>query len=187
MSNIKKIIAKTNSEENSGNSHNSSLPRIWLVNWNIFQVLELGGQPTIGDCAMILRAAIRAPLPSAFLKILQTTHSLGYVFGRYWILITLSYHDLKVSFSSVLVLGLPWSESFIHYAAAYSAPSLHFWERVSNSIWSAFCESNVKAFLCIILMWCHCFSWCRAWYILFMKYQCIQNHKSLESILKWMS
>ncbi|XP_056166009.1 uncharacterized protein LOC115692631 [Syzygium oleosum] len=45
------------------------------------KVLELGGQPTIGDCAMILRAAMRAPLPSAFLKILQTTHSLGYVFG----------------------------------------------------------------------------------------------------------
>ncbi|KAH7543352.1 hypothetical protein FEM48_Zijuj02G0175100 [Ziziphus jujuba var. spinosa] len=45
------------------------------------EVIELGGIPTIGDCAMILRAAIRAPLPSAFLKILQTTHSLGYVFG----------------------------------------------------------------------------------------------------------
>ncbi|KAF6141154.1 hypothetical protein GIB67_006599 [Kingdonia uniflora] len=44
-------------------------------------VIELGGTPTIGDCAMILRAAIRAPLPSAFLKILQTTHSLCYVFG----------------------------------------------------------------------------------------------------------
>lgn len=50
---------------------------------NIFQVIELGGVPTIGDCAMILRAAIRAPVPSAFLKILQTTHSLGYSFGRY--------------------------------------------------------------------------------------------------------
>ncbi|CAK7341253.1 unnamed protein product [Dovyalis caffra] len=46
-----------------------------------FQVIELGGTPTIGDAAMILRAAIRAPMPSAFLKILQTTHSLGYVFG----------------------------------------------------------------------------------------------------------
>ncbi|KAI8556109.1 hypothetical protein RHMOL_Rhmol05G0226500 [Rhododendron molle] len=44
-------------------------------------VIELGGTPTIGDCAMILRAAIRAPMPSAFLKILQTTHGLGYVFG----------------------------------------------------------------------------------------------------------
>ncbi|KAG6738389.1 hypothetical protein POTOM_058005 [Populus tomentosa] len=44
-------------------------------------VIELGGTPTIGDCAMILRAAIRAPMPSAFLKILQTTHSLGYQFG----------------------------------------------------------------------------------------------------------
>ena len=49
---------------------------------DIIQVIELGGNPTIGDCAMILRAAIKAPLPSAFLKILQTTHSLGYVFGR---------------------------------------------------------------------------------------------------------
>jgi len=48
----------------------------------MFQVIELGGTPTIGDCAMILRAAIRAPMPSAFLKILQTTHSLGYQFGR---------------------------------------------------------------------------------------------------------
>lgn len=46
------------------------------------QVIELGGTPTIGDCAMILRSAVRAPMPSAFLKILQTTHSLGYVFGR---------------------------------------------------------------------------------------------------------
>ncbi|KAB5512114.1 hypothetical protein DKX38_029142 [Salix brachista] len=45
------------------------------------KVIELGGTPTIGDCAMILRAAIRAPMPSAFLKILQTTHSLGYQFG----------------------------------------------------------------------------------------------------------
>lgn len=54
----------------------------WGISDNIsFQVIELGGTPTIGDCAMILRAAIRAPLPSAFLKILQTTHSLGYVFG----------------------------------------------------------------------------------------------------------
>ncbi|XP_056851592.1 uncharacterized protein LOC130500675 [Raphanus sativus] len=35
----------------------------------------------IGDCAVILRAAIRATVPSAFLKILQTTHSLGYSFG----------------------------------------------------------------------------------------------------------
>ncbi|RRT80878.1 hypothetical protein BHM03_00032219, partial [Ensete ventricosum] len=46
------------------------------------EVIELGGTPTIGDCAMILRAAIRAPLPSAFLTILHTTHSLGYAFGR---------------------------------------------------------------------------------------------------------
>ncbi|KAG6535617.1 hypothetical protein ZIOFF_000639 [Zingiber officinale] len=46
-----------------------------------FQVIQLGGTPSIGDCAMILRAAIKAPLPSAFLTILQTTHSLGYAFG----------------------------------------------------------------------------------------------------------
>ncbi|KAL2994320.1 hypothetical protein AAZX31_10G159200 [Glycine max] len=45
------------------------------------KVIELGGRPTIGDCAMILRAAIRAPLPSAFLTILQTTHALGFKFG----------------------------------------------------------------------------------------------------------
>ncbi|KAH9784209.1 SAP domain-containing protein [Citrus sinensis] len=48
----------------------------------VFDVIELGGMPTIGDCAVIIHAAIRAPLPSAFLKILQKTHSLGYVFGR---------------------------------------------------------------------------------------------------------
>ncbi|KAG2537707.1 hypothetical protein PVAP13_9NG267200 [Panicum virgatum] len=45
------------------------------------EVIELGGTPTIGDCAIILRAAMRAPLPSAFIPILQTTHSLGYKFG----------------------------------------------------------------------------------------------------------
>ena len=50
---------------------------------SIFQVIELGGTPTVGDCAMILRAAIKAPMPSAFLTILQTTHSLGYIFGGY--------------------------------------------------------------------------------------------------------
>eukprot|EP00262_Sarcandra_glabra_P021088 TRINITY_DN8705_c0_g1_i1.p1 TRINITY_DN8705_c0_g1~~TRINITY_DN8705_c0_g1_i1.p1 ORF type:complete len:697 (-),score=155.14 TRINITY_DN8705_c0_g1_i1:191-2164(-) len=60
----------------------------WSQEWEVdlavkvmLKVIELGGTPTIGDCAMILRAAIRAPLPSAFLKILQTTHSLGYIFG----------------------------------------------------------------------------------------------------------
>uniref|UniRef100_A0A7N2L630 Pentatricopeptide repeat-containing protein n=1 Tax=Quercus lobata TaxID=97700 RepID=A0A7N2L630_QUELO len=52
-----------------------------LVLCIVHEVIELGGNPTIGDCAMILRAAIKAPLPSAFLKILQITHSLGYVFG----------------------------------------------------------------------------------------------------------
>ncbi|KAI5648857.1 hypothetical protein M9H77_34862 [Catharanthus roseus] len=63
-------------------------PRRWSQEWEVelavkvmTKVIELGGTPTIGDCAMILRAAIRAPLPSAFLKILQTTHSLGYLFG----------------------------------------------------------------------------------------------------------
>ncbi|KAL3370937.1 hypothetical protein AABB24_007784 [Solanum stoloniferum] len=63
-------------------------PRRWSQEWEVelgikvmTKVIELGGTPTIGDCAMILRAAVRAPMPSAFLKILQTTHSLGYVFG----------------------------------------------------------------------------------------------------------
>ncbi|KAK4772669.1 hypothetical protein SAY86_014444 [Trapa natans] len=63
-------------------------PLRWSQEWevelavNIMQkVIDLGGTPTIGDCAMIIRAAIRAPLPSAFLKILQMVHSLGYVFG----------------------------------------------------------------------------------------------------------
>jgi hypothetical protein len=41
-----------------------------------FQVIELGGTP------IILRAAMRAPVPSAFITILQTTHSLGHKFGR---------------------------------------------------------------------------------------------------------
>ncbi|XP_021898145.1 LOW QUALITY PROTEIN: uncharacterized protein LOC110814870 [Carica papaya] len=63
-------------------------PRKWSQEWEVelaiqvlLKVIELGGTPTIGDCAMILRAAIRAPMPSSFLKILQTSHSLGYVFG----------------------------------------------------------------------------------------------------------
>ncbi|KHN04962.1 Pentatricopeptide repeat-containing protein, chloroplastic [Glycine soja] len=63
-------------------------PRRWSQEWEVElaikvmqKVIELGGRPTIGDCAMILRAAIRAPLPSAFLTILQTTHSLGFKFG----------------------------------------------------------------------------------------------------------
>ncbi|XP_051120048.1 uncharacterized protein LOC127243873 [Andrographis paniculata] len=61
-------------------------PRRWSQEWEVelaiqlmTKVIELGGTPTIGDCAMVLRAAIRAPVPSAFLQILQTTHSLGYV------------------------------------------------------------------------------------------------------------
>ncbi|XP_073031476.1 uncharacterized protein [Primulina eburnea] len=63
-------------------------PRRWSQEWEVelavkvmTMVIELGGNPTIGDCAMVLRAAIRAPMPSAFLQILQTTHRLGYVFG----------------------------------------------------------------------------------------------------------
>ncbi|ONI05067.1 hypothetical protein PRUPE_6G354700 [Prunus persica] len=62
-------------------------PRRWSQDWEVQLAIKvmlkakLGGTPTIGDCAVILRAAIRAPLPSAFLKILQTTHTLGYVFG----------------------------------------------------------------------------------------------------------
>ncbi|CAM8894606.1 unnamed protein product [Rhodiola kirilowii] len=63
-------------------------PRRWSQEWEVelaikimSKVIELGGKPTIGDCAIILRAAIRAPLPSAFLKILETSHSLGYIFG----------------------------------------------------------------------------------------------------------
>ncbi|XP_038974791.1 uncharacterized protein LOC120106019 [Phoenix dactylifera] len=66
----------------------NKMPRKWSQEWEVelaikimHKVIELGGKPTIGDCAIILRAAIRAPLPSAFLTILHTTHSLGYVFG----------------------------------------------------------------------------------------------------------
>ncbi|KAJ8504828.1 hypothetical protein OPV22_005714 [Ensete ventricosum] len=66
----------------------NKMPLKWSQEWEVElairimqKVIELGGTPTIGDCAMILRAAIRAPLPSAFLTILHTTHSLGYAFG----------------------------------------------------------------------------------------------------------
>lgn len=45
------------------------------------KVIELGGTPTIGDCAMVLRAAIRAPLPPAMVSIFRKAHVLGYVFG----------------------------------------------------------------------------------------------------------
>lgn len=77
----------------------SRTPRRWSQEWEVElalqvmeKVIELGGTPTIGDCAMILRAAIRAPMPSAFLKILRATHDLGYVFGSplYDEIITLS-------------------------------------------------------------------------------------------------
>ncbi|KAL8557706.1 hypothetical protein ACS0TY_004978 [Phlomoides rotata] len=63
-------------------------PRRWSQEWEVelavklmTKVIELGGTPTIGDCATVLRAAIRAPMPSAFLQILQTTHRLGHAFG----------------------------------------------------------------------------------------------------------
>ncbi|KAL0912781.1 hypothetical protein M5K25_016184 [Dendrobium thyrsiflorum] len=66
----------------------SRKPLKWSQEWEVDlgikimkKVIELGGKPTIGDCAMILRAALRAPLPSAFLTILQETHKLGFVFG----------------------------------------------------------------------------------------------------------
>ncbi|KMZ72781.1 putative Pentatricopeptide repeat-containing protein [Zostera marina] len=59
-------------------------PRKWSQDWEVelaVKVIQLGGTPTIGDCAMVLRSAIKAPFPSAFLRILQTTHNLGYTFG----------------------------------------------------------------------------------------------------------
>lgn len=63
-------------------------PQKWSQEWEVnlgikimHKVIKLGGKPTIGDCAMILRAALRAPLPSALLAILQETHKLGYAFG----------------------------------------------------------------------------------------------------------
>jgi len=66
----------------------NKMPRKWSQEWEVelaikimHKVIELGGTPTIGDCAIILRAAMRAPLPSAFIPILQTTHNLGYKFG----------------------------------------------------------------------------------------------------------
>jgi hypothetical protein len=67
----------------------NKMPRKWSQEWEVelaikimHKVIDLGGTPTIGDCAIILRAAMRVPLPSAFMTILQTTHSLGYKFGR---------------------------------------------------------------------------------------------------------
>ncbi|EPS69040.1 hypothetical protein M569_05728, partial [Genlisea aurea] len=64
-------------------------PRRWSQEWEaelgvrvMNKVIELGGKPTIGDCGMVLRAAIRAPSPWLFLQIVQTTHGLGYVFGN---------------------------------------------------------------------------------------------------------
>lgn len=45
------------------------------------KVVALGGVPTIGDCAILLRAALRTPWPEAMVDLLQQTHKLGYVFG----------------------------------------------------------------------------------------------------------
>lgn len=45
------------------------------------KVVDLRGIPTIGDCAMLLRAALKTPWPEAMVNILQQTHKLGYVFG----------------------------------------------------------------------------------------------------------
>lgn len=63
-------------------------PQLWSPQWEVdlaikvmLKVIELGGTPTIGDCAMILRSAIKGPVPSSFLTILQITHKLGYKFG----------------------------------------------------------------------------------------------------------
>jgi hypothetical protein len=66
----------------------NKMPQKWSQEWEVelamkitHKVIQLGGTPTIGDCAIILRAAMRGPVPSAFIPILQTTHSLGYKFG----------------------------------------------------------------------------------------------------------
>ncbi|KAL9272081.1 Pentatricopeptide repeat-containing protein [Drosera capensis] len=63
-------------------------PQLWSPQWEVdlaikvmLKVIELSGTPTIGDCAMILRSAIKGPVPSSFLTILQITHKLGYKFG----------------------------------------------------------------------------------------------------------
>ncbi|KAJ7548833.1 hypothetical protein O6H91_07G029100 [Diphasiastrum complanatum] len=45
------------------------------------KVVCLGGTPTIGDCAMLVRASMRIPLPDAMVNIIQESHKLGHVFG----------------------------------------------------------------------------------------------------------
>ncbi|KAA8534716.1 hypothetical protein F0562_032233 [Nyssa sinensis] len=93
-------------------------PQRWSQEWEVelaikvmLKVMELGGTPTIGDCAMILRAAVRAPMPSAFLKILQTAHSLGYVFGSplYDEIITLCLDLGELDAAVAIVAGLETS------------------------------------------------------------------------------
>lgn len=50
---------------------------------NMKQVQKLGGVPTIGDMGMLVRGAMRTPWPEAVVSLLQHSHKLGYVFGRY--------------------------------------------------------------------------------------------------------
>ncbi|KAL3695612.1 hypothetical protein R1sor_009688 [Riccia sorocarpa] len=45
------------------------------------RVLDLGGAPTIADCATLVRAAIRIPWPEAIVSLIQETHKLNIVFG----------------------------------------------------------------------------------------------------------
>ncbi|KAL2642218.1 hypothetical protein R1flu_009805 [Riccia fluitans] len=45
------------------------------------RVLNLGGTPTIADCAMLIRAAMRIPWPEAIVSIIQETHKLNIVLG----------------------------------------------------------------------------------------------------------
>ncbi|CAM6089761.1 unnamed protein product [Calypogeia fissa] len=45
------------------------------------RVLDLGGVPTIGDCAMLVHAAMRIPWPEAIVSLVQQTHKFGYKFG----------------------------------------------------------------------------------------------------------
>ncbi|XP_057835918.2 uncharacterized protein LOC131046250 isoform X2 [Cryptomeria japonica] len=68
--------------------HRTKVPETWTQEKEVKiameimeKVIEVGGTPTIGDCAMVLRAAIRVPLPSAMVSILRRAHSLGYIFG----------------------------------------------------------------------------------------------------------
>ncbi|KAG6555175.1 hypothetical protein Mapa_003214 [Marchantia paleacea] len=45
------------------------------------RVLDLGGIPTIADCAMLVRAAMRIPWPEAIVSLIQQTHKLDITFG----------------------------------------------------------------------------------------------------------